>query len=102
METEKPKRKDEQTTETTELEQLCKSATKAEQSNESGGKDGKFKSFFKKKPARIAACVLALFCAFFGGFFTHKATLPKEINSLLWAKERIQKDYLYEISDEEF
>ena len=102
METEKPKRKDEQTTETTEPEQIFKSATKAEQSNESGGKGGKFKSFFKKKPARIAACVLALFCAFFGGFFTHKATLPKEINSLLWAKERIQKDYLYEISDEEF
>lgn len=102
METEKTKRKDEQTTETTKPEQLFKSATKAEQTNESGGKGGKFKSFFKKKPARIAACVLALFCAFFGGFFTHKATLPKEINSLLWAKERIQKDYLYEISDEEF
>lgn len=38
----------------------------------------------------------------FRRLFTHKATLPKEINSLLWAKERIQKDYLYEISDEEF
>ena len=50
METEKPKRKDEQTTETTEPEQIFKSATKAEQSNESGGKGGKFKSFFKKKP----------------------------------------------------
>ncbi len=65
-------------------------------------KGGKFKAFFKKKAVRAVSCVLALFCAFFGGFFTHKATLPKEINSLLWAKERIQKDYLYEISDEEF
>lgn len=65
-------------------------------------KSGKFKAFFKKKAVRAVSCVLALFCAFFGGFFTHKATLPKEINSLLWAKERIQKDYLYEISDEEF
>lgn len=65
-------------------------------------KSRKFKAFFKKKAVRAVSCVLALFCAFFGGFFTHKATLPKEINSLLWAKERIQKDYLYEISDEEF
>ena len=67
-----------------------------------GGKREKCKAFFKKKPVRAISCILALSCAFFGGFFTHKATLPKEIDSLLWAKERIQKDYLDEISDEEF
>lgn len=66
----------------------------------------KKQSFFKRKGSKRAVCALGCAAvvtgAFFGGFFTYKATLPKQINSLLWAKERIQSDYYEEISDEEF
>ena len=62
--------------------------------------------FFGRKGVKRAFCAAGAAAvvtgAFFGGFFTYKATLPKEINSLLWAKERIQSDYYEEISDEEF
>lgn len=64
------------------------------------------KPFFRRKGVKRAACILG--CAavvtgsFFGGFFTYKATLPDQIDSLLWAKKRIQSDYYKEISDEEF
>lgn len=55
-----------------------------------------------KSILRASAICLAVIAAFFSGFFVHKATLPSEINSLLWAKERIQKDYYEEIDDETF
>ena len=64
------------------------------------------KPFFKRKGVKRAACILGgaavVTGAFFGGFFTYKATLPGQIDSLLWAKERIQSDYYKEVSDEEF
>lgn len=64
------------------------------------------KPFFKRKGVKRAACILGSAAvvtgAFFGGFFTYKATLPGQIDSLLWAKERIQSDYYKEVSDEEF
>lgn len=64
------------------------------------------KPFFKRKGVKRAACILGCAAvvtgAFFGGFFTYKATLPGQIDSLLWAKERIQSDYYKEITDEEF
>lgn len=75
--------------------------------NAADGEDGEEKKpFFKRKGVKRAACILGCAAvvagAFFGGFFTYKATLPGQIDSLLWAKERIQSDYYKEVSDEEF
>ncbi len=39
---------------------------------------------------------------FFGGYFTYAGKLDAEIKSLIWAKEMIQNEYNYAITDEEF
>lgn len=65
-------------------------------------KGGVKKTSKSKRVLRGCAIGLALIAMFFGGFFVHKATLPSEINSLLWAKERIQKEYYETIDDEAF
>ena len=74
--------------------------------NEANEDSGKEARFHKKKSvkivSRVLAATIALTGAFFGGFFVHKATLPDGIDSLLWAKKRIQSDYYTDISDEEF
>ena len=49
----------------------------------------------------VLSVFLAVFC-FFGGFFTYSWTLDKEMRSLIWAKKKIQSEYNYEITDEEF
>ena len=73
--------------------------------NEANEDSGKEARFHKKKSvkivSRVLAATIALTGAFFGGFFVHKATLPDGIDSLLWAKKRIQSDYYTDISNED-
>ena len=39
---------------------------------------------------------------FFGGYFTYAGKVDDEIKTLIWAKEVIQEEYNYKITDEEF
>lgn len=59
----------------------------------------------KTKKQRVAACLTALFialCSFLAGAFVNYLTLDSEMRTLLKLKERIQKSYYQEVSDEEF
>ena len=56
----------------------------------------------KKRIGFAAVCVALAAALFFGGFFTYSLTLDKEIRSLIWAKNKIQKEYNYEVTDGEF
>lgn len=59
----------------------------------------------KTKKQRVAACLTALgiaFGSFFAGAFVHYLTIDKEMRTLLKLKDRIQKSYYQEVTDEEF
>ena len=59
----------------------------------------------KTKKQRTFACLTALgiaLCSFLAGFFVNYLTLDKEMRTLLKLKERIQKSYYQEVTDEQF
>ncbi len=59
----------------------------------------------KGKKQRILACLTALgiaLCSFFAGAFVNYLSMDGELRTLLKLKERIQKSYYQEISDDEF
>ena len=49
-----------------------------------------------------AVAVLAAAALFFAGFFVYYLTLPSEVRSLLWIKDKIQSEYYEDVSDDEF
>ncbi len=58
-----------------------------------------------KKKQRVIACVVAgaiALCSFFGGWLVNYLTWDKEMRSLARLKNRIQKSYFEEVTDEEF
>ncbi|MBQ8885570.1 MAG: hypothetical protein IJY62_04310 [Clostridia bacterium] len=68
--------------------------------------DGSKPSKKKSKRARVLGTVaLSLGIAavsFFTGYGVYAATLDPELRSLIWAKKRIQKNYIEEVTDDEF
>ncbi len=59
----------------------------------------------KRKKQRVLACLTALgiaLCSFFAGVFVNYISMDGELRTLLKLKERIQKSYYQEISDDEF
>ena len=59
----------------------------------------------KRKKQRILACLTALgiaLCSFFAGAFVNYLSMDGELRTLLKLKERIQKSYYRDVSDEEF
>ncbi len=59
----------------------------------------------KKKRAKILYILLAIFvgvACFFSGFFVYSLTLDEEIRELIRIKNKIQKEYYQEITDEAF
>ena len=49
-----------------------------------------------------AVAVLAAAALFFAGYFVYYLTLPSEVRSLLWIKDKIQSEYYEDVSDDEF
>lgn len=49
-----------------------------------------------------AVAVLAAAALFFAGYFVYYFTLPSEVRSLLWIKDKIDSEYYQDISDDEF
>jgi len=58
--------------------------------------------FYKTKIFKIAVAALTAIVIFLIGFFVRYITLDKSIRSLMWVKDKIEKDYYIEISDDEF
>ncbi len=59
----------------------------------------------KKKKKKILIVLLAILIAvgsFFAGFFAYSLSLDKEIRTLIRVKNKIQKEYYQEVSDEAF
>lgn len=59
----------------------------------------------KSKKQRVAACLTALgiaLCSFLAGAFVNYLTLDEQMRTLLRLKDRIQKSYYKEVSDDEF
>lgn len=51
----------------------------------------------------VAVGAIALLTgSFFGGYFAYASKIDGGVKSLLWAKETIQREYKYDVSDEEF
>lgn len=58
----------------------------------------------KKKRVLVytATAILIAVCSFFIGFSAHYFTMDKEFRSLMQLKDRIQRQYYYEVGDEKF
>ena len=55
-----------------------------------------------KKILWAVVAVLAAAALFFAGFFVYYLTLPSEVRSLLWIKDKIDSEYYQDIDDDEF
>lgn len=56
----------------------------------------------KKKVLHVLLAVAIAVSCFFAGFFTYSLCLDKEIRTLIRVKNKIQKEYYQEVSDEAF
>ena len=55
-----------------------------------------------KKILWAVVAVLAAAALFFAGFFVYYLTLPAQVRSLLWIKDKIDSEYYQDIDDDEF